>query len=371
MNRLRTPIFALLVGLALVAIGCESKSSDTSKTEKAESQKAEQQEGPSEVIFAFQPQENPDALAPDADRMAKYMGEQIGRDAEVFLPTSYAAVVEALRSGNADVAYFSGWPYLVASQQTDLELLVVEERDGNPYYFSKWYVRKDSDIQSIADLEDRSVAFTSPTSTCSYLFPVAKVVEEGGLEKGGDPKNFFSDVIYAGGYQQSLMSLAHGRVESAVAANYAYDQYLSDEQKKDVRSIAKLGPVPTHGVAVRADLPESLKKKIKEAFLKLNDSDKSELLTSLYGAETLVARDSGKEHVASLAKALELVGAERDIEGFGAGSGSGSGHGSGVGSGKGSGAGSGKGSGAGSGAGSGHGSGHGSGSGSGAAHGHD
>jgi phosphonate transport system substrate-binding protein len=377
MNRIRTPLVALLFGLGLVALGCESETSDTSKTEKAGAQKAQQQEGPSEVIFAFQPQENPDALAPDADRMAKYMGEQIGRDAEVFLPTSYAAVVEALRSGNADVAYFSGWPYLVASQQTDLELLVVEERDGNPYYFSKWYVRDDSDIQSISDLEDRSVAFTSPTSTCSYLFPVAKVVEEGGLEKGGDPKDFFSDVIYAGGYQQSLMSLAHGRVDSAVAANYAYDQYLSDEQKKDVRSIAKLGPVPTHGVAVRADLPDSLKKKIKDAFLSLNDSDKSELLTSLYGAEKLIARDSGKEHVASLAQALELVGAERDIEGFGAGSGSGSGHGSGLGSGsghgsaKGSGAGSGKGSGAGSGAGSGHGSGHGSGSGSGAAHGHD
>lgn len=362
-----------LMSLAVTA-GCKEEASSSTPGQTDEGA-AEHSEGPSEVTFAFQPQENPDALAPDADEMASYMSDQLGVEAEVFLPTSYAAVVEALRSGNADVAYFSGWPYLVASQKTDLELLVVEEREGNPFYFAKWYVDKESDIESISDLEERSVAFTSPTSTCSYLFPVAKVVEEGGLQKGGDPKNFFSEVVYAGGYQQSLMSLVHGRVDSAVAADYAYEQYLSGEQKKKVRSIAELGPVPTHGVAVRAGLPDGLKSKIKQAFLNLNDSDKNELLESLYGAEKLIARSSGEEHVASLAQAIELVGTDREIEGFGAGSGSGSGHGSGLQAGSGDGAGAGSGEGAGSGSGSGHGaesgSGHGSGSGSGAAHGHD
>ncbi|MFB6351872.1 MAG: hypothetical protein ABEN55_22635, partial [Bradymonadaceae bacterium] len=129
------------------------------------------------------------------------------------------------------------------------------------------------------------------------------------------------------------------------------------------------------GIAVRSALPDEVKKKIKQAFLDLNKPEHKELLKSIYGAEKLVER-SHDEHVSALSGALKTVGADKGIEGFGAGSGSGHEHG-GEGEGSGSGHEHGKegghdhgkeeneGEGAGSGAG------HGSGSGSGAAHGHE
>jgi phosphonate transport system substrate-binding protein len=346
-----------IVGLLTLPVigGCDSKSGEkgTKEAEAEGAEKTEQEPGLEEVTFAFQPQENPEALAPDADRLAKYMTDKIGIKSKVFLPTSYAAVVEALRSENADVAYFSGWPYLIASQKADVDLLVVEERNGNPFYWSQWYVPADSDIEKLADLKGREVSFTSPTSTSGYLFPVAKVIEEGGMKQGQDPKKFFGEVIYAGGYQQSLMALVNGRVEAAAASNYAFDEYLTDEQKKNVRVLSKQGPVPTHGIAVRSALPDEVKANIKKAFLDLNKEENNELLTSIYGAEKLVEQTHEK-HVGKLEKALKLVGDKKDIEGFGAGSGSGSGSGSGHADDKGAEAGSGDGSGEGSGSGSGH-----------------
>lgn len=324
-------LFAALGLFVLPVIGGCDRGSDTEsatskKAEKKEKKAEKKDEKPSKVVFAFQPQENPEALAPDADRLAKYMAEQIGIDAEVFLPTSYAAVVEALRSENADVAYFSGWPYLIASRKADVDLLVVEERKGNPFYHSQWYVAADSDIETVADLKGKSVSFTSPTSTSGYLFPLAKVIEESSMETGDDPKKFFSNIIYAGGYQQSLQALVHDRVDAAAASDYAYEQYLTDEERENMRILSKQGPVPTHGIAVRSALPDDVKEKIKAAFLNLNKSEHTELLKSIYGAEKLVER-THEEHVAALEKALKLVGAEKDLEGFGAGSGSG--HGSG------------------------------------------
>ena len=77
-----------------------------------------------QLVFAFQPQENPEALTPNAKKLAEYLGTKIGIKSNVFMPTSYAAVVEALRSKNADVAYFSGWPYLIAHNTADVELLI-------------------------------------------------------------------------------------------------------------------------------------------------------------------------------------------------------------------------------------------------------
>lgn len=358
----------LLVGLAVVPMigACDSEGEQAQAESEEASAKEGDESGPDEIVFAFQPQENPEALSPDADRLAEYMTDQIGIESKVFLPTSYAAVVEALRSKNADVAYFSGWPYLIAHQKADAELLVVEERRGNPFYHSQWHVKADSDIETVADLKDKAVSFTSPTSTSGYLFPVAKVIEEGPMETGDDPKEFFSEVVYAGGYQQSLMALVNGRVDAAAASDYSYEQYLDDDQRKQVRVLSKQGPVPTHGIAVRSALPDEVKTSIKEAFLKLNEDKHNDLLESIYGAEKLVER-THQEHVSPLEEALELVGEEQDIEGFGAGSGSGHGSGSGEGdeggsgepneeadSGSGSGAGSGSGSGKGSGAAKGH-----------------
>ncbi|MFB6352195.1 MAG: PhnD/SsuA/transferrin family substrate-binding protein, partial [Bradymonadaceae bacterium] len=100
-------MFALLALSLIAAVaGCDKQSSSESTDEAAAAEKSEKEKSakPSEVVFAFQPQENPQALAPDADRLAKYMTDEIGIKSEVFLPTSYAAVVEALRSENADVA---------------------------------------------------------------------------------------------------------------------------------------------------------------------------------------------------------------------------------------------------------------------------
>lgn len=325
-------LVGLVAAVSLATLGCDSDESERqAETESTEETSGDQ---PEEVVFAFQPQENPEGLRPDADRLADYMSDAIGVPADVYLPTSYAAVVEALRSENADVAYFSGWPYLIASRKTDVDLLVVEERNGNPYYHSRLYVDASSDIQSPSDLKGKSISFTSPTSTSGYLFPMAKVIEETSMETGDDPKSFFSNVVYAGGYQQSLQALLHDRVDVAAASDYAFQLYLSDEERKKIRILTEQGPVPTHGVAVRSALPGDLKQKIEKAFLALNDSEHNDLLKSLYGAEKLVERNH-EEHVSALEGALETVGEDRGLEGFGAGSGSG--HGSAEGSGEGSG----------------------------------
>jgi len=312
----------LLVSLSLVA-GCD-RGEDPADEQGASKDSPAESDGPSKVIFAFQPQEHPGELKTDAEKMATYMSEKLEVEADFHLPTNYAGVVEALRGGHAHVAYFSGWPYLVASQKVGMDLLVVEERNGRPFYHSKWYVDAGSDLNSVADLEDRKVAFTAPSSTCGYLFPLAKFIEESPMETGEDPKDYFSEVIYAGGYQQALEALLHDRVDAAAAADYAPGIYLDKEERDSIRVISRQGPVPTHGVAVVSSLPEDLKNRIKQAFLDLNHSEHSDLLEGLYGAEKLVER-SHAEHVGALEEALRTVGVERDLQGFGAGSGSGHG----------------------------------------------
>lgn len=266
------------------------------------------------VVIAFQPQEDTAKLAPNADALAKFISTKTGLPTKVFLPSDYVAVVEALRGRNADVAYFSAWPYALAQEIAGAEVFAAEKRGGETHYWSQWYVRADSSYRSLADLKGKPVAFTSPTSTSGWLFPRAKLSEEGVLPRGADPRTVFPDVLFAGGYEQALKALVAGQVEAAAASDYAPGRYLTEEQQKNVRVIARQGPVPTHVLAWRKELPQDLKDKLRAAFLALNEPENAELLKNTYGSEALAAVDDS--HIANLKAALDASGIETALPTF-------------------------------------------------------
>jgi phosphonate transport system substrate-binding protein len=270
--------------------------------------------GPSKLVMAFQPQEDVTKLEPNAMQLVKYLEGRVGCEVRHYMPTDYTAVVEALRGKQADIAYFSAWPCALAETMADVEVFAAEKRTEGPFYWSQWYVLADSPYRSLADLKGKKVAFTSQTSTSGFLFPYAKLIEEGVLPPRGDPKSVFADVLFAGGYEQALKALVAGQVEAAAASDYAFPRYLKPEEQARVRVIAKQGPVPSHCLAYRKALPEATKAKIREAFLALNEEANRELLKKVYGAEGLVAVDGN--HLAGLKKALEQTGVATAIDRF-------------------------------------------------------
>lgn len=262
---------------------------------------------PQTLTVAFLPQENPERLLPNAKVLSEFLSQQLGMPVKTYIPTDYAAVVEALRAGHAQVALLSAWPYLLASRLGGARIILAEVRRGKTYYYSQWYTTVDSGVNRLSDLRGKAVAFTSPSSTSGYLFPMARLVEEGLLSQGADPKAFFKEALFAGGYEQALKALARGQVVAAAASDYAFGLYLSPEEQKRIKVITRQGPVPTHGVAVRGDLPSDLVERIKEAFLKLNRPENLKVLKQLYGAEALV-EVTHDQHVSALQKAADLTG---------------------------------------------------------------
>jgi phosphonate transport system substrate-binding protein len=268
---------------------------------------------PKELSVAFQPQENPEKLQLNAKAMTEFLSKELGMPVKVYLPTDYAAVVEALRAGHAHVAYFSAWPYMLAHKLAGAEIIAAEERGGHTFYYSQWYTHTGNGIASLADARGKKAAFTAPSSTSGYLFPLAKLVEDGYVEKKGNPMSFFKNVTFAGGYEQALKALVNKQVDMAAASDYALARYLTPEEQAQVKVISKQGPVPTHCVAVKDTLSKGLRDKIRVALLKLNEPEHRELLKSVYGAEKIVAT-THEQHVAALARALELTGLDYPLK---------------------------------------------------------
>ena len=261
---------------------------------------------PEEVVVAFQPQESVARIAPNAERMAAHLSAELGIPVRVYLPTSYSAVVEAMRAGQADVAYFDARPFTVAQSLASAEAVVAELRDGQTWYYSQWFVRNDSEIQRLEDLRGKRVAFTSPLSTSGYLFPYARLVKDGLVERRANPDTFLGSHVFAGGYQQALLALYHGQVDAACVSAYAFERYLTPEQQAEVRVLDQQGPVPTHLIAVRRELSPEFKQRLRDALLGLNAPENQQLLQEVYGARGFVAVDDS--HVNALKEALELTG---------------------------------------------------------------
>jgi phosphonate transport system substrate-binding protein len=280
-----------------------------------------------ELVLVFQKQQSPAEMQARADAFATLLTEKVGRKVKAVVPGDYAASVQALVSGTADLAYLDSTSFLMAQRDGDASIVLAELRPDaqgreRTDYDSVLVAHKDSQIdgidQLIAEADNLSIAFTSRSSTSGYLFPYRAFVQKGLLKAGQRVEEVFKQVQYGGSYRLALSAVLDGRSDVAAVSAYtiegpASSQYLSDEEREQLRVIARLPGVPTHVLAARAGLSEDLKNQLKQSLLQLT-TDNAVLLKDVYGAARFVEVDS-KKHVAPTAEALLLSGsltAEQD-----------------------------------------------------------
>jgi phosphonate transport system substrate-binding protein len=113
---------------------------------------------PKSLVFLFQKQKDPLALRSEAEAMAQALSKHIGMPVTAQVPGDYAASVQALVSGTADVAYVDSMSYLLAERDAGARILLAETRtDANGVlgtsYDSLFVVPKGSKITSLENLK--------------------------------------------------------------------------------------------------------------------------------------------------------------------------------------------------------------------------
>jgi phosphonate transport system substrate-binding protein len=258
--------------------------------------------------LAFIPQENPEKLLGDIDVITEYLAAEIGVPVEGFVTLDHAAAVEALRAGEADISFAGALPYVLAHDQVGAEVLLSEVYRGKSEYVARLFVRKDSGITTIAELEGKTIAFADPISESGYLYPLEIVAEAGLLEPGADPQSFFGRVYFAGGYQQAIQAVANGLVDAAGVSEFA-EMLLTPEQQSQVTWIAQSRPIPAHAVIARPGLDPDLKEAFVRAMLQLNPPEHRAMLQHVYSPDGYVrATHAAYEPVAEVARRYGLIG---------------------------------------------------------------
>lgn len=273
------------------------------------------------ITFAVMPTQTASELTASANEVAAFLSDRVGRKVELVFPTTYAGVIEALRFGNAQGAFMSAWPARLAAKYADAdvalaevrEVVIGQEKKEEPFYFSYWVVPPNSTATKLEDLRGKRVAFASPLSTSGYVAPLARLVDLGlvakpAAGKEADPKAFFGQVSFAGGYQQGYEALRAGQADVAIIAGDVSEK-LYREVLANTKVVDQQGPLPSHTVVFAKQLDAATKDKLKAALIALGEERYRPLMRKfISGIFVGFKETSAEEHLGSLAKFLDTTG---------------------------------------------------------------
>lgn len=262
------------------------------------------------LIFSFQKQKNPEDLKKASTAMSEQLSKKLNQKIEVLIPTSYGTTAQGLISNKVHVAYMDSLPFILASKETDLDIIAVEKRNEKTQYDSIFVVKKGSSIKSLKDLKGKKMAFSSQTSTSGYLFPFKRLLEEKLITNPKDLNSFFANILYAGGYDKALLAVLNGQADAAAVSDYAFegakaDLYLTAEQRSGLEILSRTSGVPTHLIAVSKKVPEKMRTQIQNALLAIG-KENPDMLSSVYGAAELIKPQG--EHTKNTLEALVKTG---------------------------------------------------------------
>lgn len=270
------------------------------------------------LVIAVQPTGNPESLRADSQEIEKFLESRVNADVEMIFPTLFAGVIESLRFGHADAAFMSAWPAALAQKHAGAtvalaeirEVVIGQEKQEQPYYYSYWVVRKDSPYTKLQDLRGKKVAFSSQLSTSGYVFPLARLIEKGlvdGSAAQPDARSFFGEVLFAGGYAQAWEALKKGQVDVAIIAGDV-SETLYREVLDGTRVIDQQGPIPSHSVVFSKDLKEPLRSELQAAFLELGKPESRPLMRKfISGIFVRFEPSTHEKHLAGLTAALNTT----------------------------------------------------------------
>jgi phosphonate transport system substrate-binding protein len=273
-------------------------------------------QSPLTVRIGFNPTQNSEQLSAATQAIADFLEGEFGGAIEVavFLPTEYRGLIEAMRSGNLDFAFFPPDGFVIAQRETDAQVLLKSVRFGNPFYWSAIIVRKDSGFTSLADLEDKSIAWVDPNSAAGYVFPRAEITLA-----GIEPDDFFSNQVFSGGHDAAVLSVLNGSVDAAAtfandAENIsgAWTQFLEEDRAAELHSIFYSRPIPGDTFSVSREFANeypALTLQIAAAIATIRNPDSS-LLMDLYRIDYMVPADSADYDV--VREAREVLGLDQE-----------------------------------------------------------
>jgi phosphonate transport system substrate-binding protein len=198
-----------------------------------------------------------------------------------------SAIIGALCAGDIDLLIPSSVVASQAIERCGARPVAIAAVGGETHYRSEIFVRRDSNIASLADLGQKTISFEHEQSTTAYGVP-RMMLEDAGLmvrpfEFPPEPRTV--RYRFAGEELNVIGDVVHGRVDAGALSS----QNLRDYSGAEIRVVATSSPIPRLLVMTSPRLDPALIERMSAVLLEMHRDPKAKPALEAAGFEFFVA----------------------------------------------------------------------------------
>ena len=220
-------------------------------------------------------------------RRYKYITDYLSRKMEmnvrVEMMENYGDISVAFQHGRADAGFFGSFSYVLTHAKAGIEPIVRPVwLDGSSTYRGYIFVRKDSGIETVKDMKNKSLVLVDKATTAGYIFQRFYFKYYGITNM----ENYFSRISFARSHDASAWAVYTGEADIGGAKNHIFNSFKEEypDFNEQMVVLAESPEVPSNGLAVRKDLNPALKMRLKMLLLSLQESTAGQEVLNNFGA---------------------------------------------------------------------------------------
>jgi phosphonate transport system substrate-binding protein len=256
------------------------------------------------IVVAFEPSGTSQEITVGGQELLDLLSKQTGLTFKGVVPNSYAALTEAMGSGNAQIGWMATFAYILAHQEGYADVALITNRFGSDHYGAQFIARADAgftpaannpatdaDISTLLQFKGKRPCFTDPQSTSGYVIPLI-FLKKAGLNTDTD----LLPPVYAQGHTQVVRAVYAGGIcdfgATFVDARTSVTKDLPDIMDKVVQVFVTPALIPNDNMSYAPDMPQDLRDKITAAMMAIaGTEDGKKALQDLYQIGGLVPAD--------------------------------------------------------------------------------
>ena len=181
-----------------------------------------------------------------------YVEARLGVPVELMVGDNYADLERRLVEGEVDAAIISPYSYVRAKvEEPGIEVFASQVAQGSVNYGAYIITREGSGIENVKQLKGRSFAYVDRRSTSGWLFPAARMLQEG-VHPSEDV-----DAHFLGSHTEVFEAVLAGDYDAGATYEGALGEgrAVNPDAAVLLRVIAKAKRIPHEAYTVRAGFP--------------------------------------------------------------------------------------------------------------------
>lgn len=248
------------------------------------------------VTIGYNLAERRDYVEANGKRLSDYVKKKIGLEVKTYVAKDYAALVDMLKAGKLDFAFFPPFSLVRAEESAGAHLLLKAVRRGRDVSYGAIIVRADSPYTKVEDLKGKKMGWVDSQSATGYLIPKADLIRKLKL----DPDTFLGKQSFLKHHDALVKAVLDGQVDAGATwvndpegKSGAWHRHVkSAEQSAQIRMIHVTAPLPGDALATTARLWKSEKamvEQVTKVLQRMGEAlDGQQILRDLYGIDKMV-----------------------------------------------------------------------------------